>query len=226
MWKGIDLLRLRYFHILQPTLIRGEMDDCSFEGNADLYGLGIRLGFYLQWLTTVLANFVLAKEEIIANGFAFAVYISAVFLNLVVQTTRLTIDPLDVYVTNLLAFGSQFILIPLSLWRMVTCADPFLDPTRWTVITPGLFLRILSVILWVTSSTFQLWYWIHYLPLSNKRECDSYGFLFVKVPLNKPMLRNINITLLSLHELFLLLGLIDYLAKKRREPYLANRLVR
>jgi hypothetical protein len=202
------------------------MDVCSFEGNADLYGLGIRLGFYLQWLTTILANFVLAKDEIIANGFAFAVYVSAVFFNLLVQTSRLTIDPLDVYLTILLSFGSQFFLVPLFIWRIVTCADPFLDPTRWTVITPGLFLRTLSVVLWATSSTFQLWFWIYYLPLSNRRECESYGFFFVKVSLNRAVLRSVNITLLSLHELILLLGVIDYLAKKRRQPYLDNRLVR
>ena len=35
---------------------------CSLEGNSDLYGLGIRLGVYLQLITTLLSNHFLPKE--------------------------------------------------------------------------------------------------------------------------------------------------------------------
>ena len=202
------------------------MDDCNSDGSADLYGLGIRLSFYLQWFNTIHANFVLAKGEILANGFAFVVCVSAVFLNLVVQTVRRTINPLDIYLTNLLFFGSQFFLVPLFIWRLVTCADPFLDPMRWTVTTPGLFVRVVSVMAWMTSSTFQLWFWIYYLPLSIQNECEHYGFLFVKVSLNRPMLRTVNIVLLSLHDLIFILGFIKYLAKKKRGSYLEHRMIR
>ena len=32
-----------------------ESDTCGFEGNSDFYGLGIRLGVYLQWLSSLVA---------------------------------------------------------------------------------------------------------------------------------------------------------------------------
>lgn len=35
----------------------------GFEGNADLYGLGIRAGIYLQWITSLLANNLLPGER-------------------------------------------------------------------------------------------------------------------------------------------------------------------
>lgn len=34
----------------------GEMKRCHFEGNADVYGLGIRVGLYAQWLSTYISN--------------------------------------------------------------------------------------------------------------------------------------------------------------------------
>ena len=31
-------------------------DTCGFEGNADTYGLGVRLGIYLSWTSTIIAS--------------------------------------------------------------------------------------------------------------------------------------------------------------------------
>lgn len=205
---------------------RTVMESCSFDGNADLCCLGVRIGFYLQWTTTITANFVLSKEEIVASGFALALYIIAVFLNLMVQTFRFTINPLDVYVTNLLCFGSQFLLVPLFLWRILTCGNPVFDPTRWMVVDAVPPLKKLTVVLCTASSAFQLWFWIRFLPREEQNGCQIYGFLFVKAPLNNPMLRDVNIALLCLQELIVLLGWIEYQVRKGQRPYLETKMVR
>jgi hypothetical protein len=35
---------------------------CGFQGNNDMYGLGVRLGAYIQWLSTILAYNLLKSE--------------------------------------------------------------------------------------------------------------------------------------------------------------------
>ena len=44
----------------------------GFAGNADVYGLGIRLGIYFQWAAQVIANFTLPNE--VKNDMANAVW--------------------------------------------------------------------------------------------------------------------------------------------------------
>ncbi|RSL85272.1 hypothetical protein CEP52_016206 [Fusarium oligoseptatum] len=36
----------------EASFLIGRDEDCGFEGNSDLYGLGIRLGIYMQWLSS------------------------------------------------------------------------------------------------------------------------------------------------------------------------------
>lgn len=49
---------------------------CKFKGNADMYGLGIRLAFYLQWLGSIFAAWI-ARSEVSDLAFSNAVFISA-----------------------------------------------------------------------------------------------------------------------------------------------------
>jgi hypothetical protein len=36
---------------------RDVLDECSFIGNSDFYGIGVRLGFYFQWFSGLIAGF-------------------------------------------------------------------------------------------------------------------------------------------------------------------------
>jgi len=56
---------------------------CGFEGDQDVYGLGIRGGIYLQWFATVLVYNLLPEEvasaEAINIGFQFSVFVALVY---------------------------------------------------------------------------------------------------------------------------------------------------
>jgi hypothetical protein len=56
---------------------------CGFEGDQDVYGLGIRAGIYLQWFATVLVYNFLPEEvssaEAINTGFQFSVLVALVY---------------------------------------------------------------------------------------------------------------------------------------------------
>ena len=62
------------------------LEDLGFAGNADFYGLGIRLGMYLQWLAQLLANVFLRGEWANLFGanmvFAFALTVAVLILTL------------------------------------------------------------------------------------------------------------------------------------------------
>jgi hypothetical protein len=50
-----------------------------------MYGLGIRIGFYLQWYSAIVASWI-APSEINSLRFTNSLFIAATFLALVIQT--------------------------------------------------------------------------------------------------------------------------------------------
>ncbi|KAI9155594.1 hypothetical protein HJFPF1_08180 [Paramyrothecium foliicola] len=58
--------------------------ECAFGGNGDIYGLGVRVGIYLQWLTTILAvNLYPAAVESVRNAnttFQVAMFAGFIFI--------------------------------------------------------------------------------------------------------------------------------------------------
>lgn len=52
---------------LLPTLLIAD-EACGFEGDEGTYGRGIRLGLYLQWFTTSLADNFVPDEAIAMRG--------------------------------------------------------------------------------------------------------------------------------------------------------------
>lgn len=81
------------------------MSLCDFNGNADMYGLGIRLGYYLQWFGIILAS-PLAPDEVPNARFALALFISATFQALIIQIVRRNLYIVEIYVVLLLTFGA------------------------------------------------------------------------------------------------------------------------
>ncbi|KAK0745828.1 hypothetical protein B0T18DRAFT_410247 [Schizothecium vesticola] len=78
---------------------------CSADGNGDLYGLGIRVGFYAQWTSTLLAKFFL-PEEIPAHRTVNLLLQFAVIVCLVFMSARKTIHPPEVMIAFWLLVGS------------------------------------------------------------------------------------------------------------------------
>lgn len=44
------------------SLDKEALEPCRFEGNQDIYGLGIRIGLYAQWLSTYISNWLHNKK--------------------------------------------------------------------------------------------------------------------------------------------------------------------
>ncbi|KAF2810534.1 uncharacterized protein BDZ99DRAFT_463095 [Mytilinidion resinicola] len=78
---------------------------CSFTGNADLYGIGIRIGLYLQWVTTLTTTLYEPKDEEILRVINLLIQ-SAVFMGLILLTSRNQIEPVEPVISIWLIFGA------------------------------------------------------------------------------------------------------------------------
>lgn len=147
-----------------------------------MYGLGIRIGFYLQWYGTILANW-LAPEEVPGMRFSNTLFVSATFLALIIQTANDSLKPVEIYIILLLTFGGYLYFVPLYLWRLIIWGYPQLDPSRYPRVLAGPVYSVLNFALLVSVSAFQLWFWFAKVNDAGSDGCEEFGFFFEQVDL-------------------------------------------
>jgi hypothetical protein len=181
---------------------------CAYAGKPELYGLGIRTAFYLQWFGTITAQW-LTRSEVPGLRYVTILFISGAFLSLIILASSppSNLYPLDVYLTLLLAYGSFYTLIPIYLWKLITVCNPYADPHRWPrVRMTGLYRRVMLLLV-VATSCFQIWFWSLLVPNTDSRHaltrvtttpratetdgegkpCRDWGFFFAKADLRSPL---------------------------------------
>ncbi|PVH72746.1 hypothetical protein DL98DRAFT_502005, partial [Cadophora sp. DSE1049] len=167
---------------------------CSFSGNADMYGLGIRIGFYLQWFGKILATWV-ARKEVTGMRLSESLFIAATFLALIIQTDRDNLRPVEIYIILLLTFGGYLYFVPLYIWRLLIGCDPDLDPSRHPRVRAGKMFSRLNFLLLCSVCVFQLWFWIGRVSTIGRDGCTEFGFLFARVRLNQRGFVVVNVVL-------------------------------
>lgn len=173
---------------------RPTMAVCTFDGNTDMYGLGIRIGFYLQWYGGILASW-LAPSEVPSIRFANGLFVAATFLALLILTAHdvTNLQVVEVYVILLLTFGSYLYMVPLFVWRFLTACNPYWDPSRFPIVRSSRVESTLNLFLLIAVTSFQFWFWFARVPQLAGQNCEEYGFFFAKVPLNVPWFQVLNI---------------------------------
>lgn len=78
---------------------------CEVEGNSDLYGRGIRLGFYTQWISTLLVTLFKREDESLYRVVNLILQL-AVFASLLFLTVNNTIYAFEVMIAFWLLFGA------------------------------------------------------------------------------------------------------------------------
>lgn len=161
---------------------------CKFEGNSDMYGLGIRLGFYFQWYGAILARWI-APIEVRPLAFSMNLFVAATFLALIIETANDldSLQPVETYIVLLLMFGAYLALVPIYIWRLLTGCDPYWDPTRFPRVNTGALTANLSFLLLFAVLIFQYWFWFDRVPDLDQYNCQQYGFLFAQARLNSKL---------------------------------------
>ncbi|KAK3201217.1 hypothetical protein GRF29_185g145086 [Pseudopithomyces chartarum] len=158
---------------------------CKIEGKSDMYGLGIRLGFYFLWYGAILARW-LAPTEIKSLAYTNDVFVAATFLALIIATATdvYSLEPVETYIVLLLMFGTYLVLVPMYIWRLLSACDPYWDPTRYPRAKLGAMAANLSFFLLIGALVFQYWFWFDRVPDLDRRNCQQYAFVFSQVRLN------------------------------------------
>ncbi|KAF2499626.1 hypothetical protein BU16DRAFT_278437 [Lophium mytilinum] len=141
---------------------------CGYEGKADLYGLGVRLGLYLQLLAaTLVAQCLPASRNRRFFRIASAALGASTFIVLAMQATKRQVFGVEV----------NTILWVLGLQLMGTATPP-------SVISIDFLALAKSTVLYFPLAIFQLWFFFHGLDVLPRTECpDEYAFFFAKVSL-------------------------------------------
>ncbi|KAE9993780.1 hypothetical protein EG327_003285 [Venturia inaequalis] len=157
---------------------------CGFEGNPDLYGLGIRIGVYFQWASALIIWrwYPEGRNEL---GGAYLVFLFALLIAMVVITARREpIHSAEILLLIYIIFGGVFTVMMIGL-RKSHLQKAKKIKTSWPQ-TMALFFILAAASIYCT------WFWlsgIHHHDFLDTN-CGTYGFLFTKVSLkNKHVTR-------------------------------------
>ena len=149
-------------------------EKCNLPGNSDLYGLGIRLGYYTQALAAWIANFFVLSESKalrpVNTLFMFAMFVALVWISH---------DPSQTHAIE------AFLLLQLLLTIWFVGAK---EKSRWSgknwgsglvrmVVREGSAMGIL---------TYNLWFWWRGLDDFQETPCGTYIFFVTKIGLYGP----------------------------------------
>ena len=106
----------------------------GFDGNSGFYGLGIRLGVYLQWIASWLTN-TLSPSEAGRSHDANSIFVLAIVVAIVTSIASGNIKPVEVYVMLLICFGFFFTVLSflgIRLYFLTAASIAKMFKRAWT----------------------------------------------------------------------------------------------
>lgn len=148
-----------------------KQDSCGFKGNSDIYGIGIRLGYYTQALSVWIANyFVLSESKTLRS--VNLLFMLALFVGLI----WLSHDPSGVHAVE--AYLLTHLLI--VTWSVGVFDKARFSRKFWRFSPAQIIVQRLTLSGIVG---YDLWFWWRGLDLMQKTPCGSFIFVIVKVNL-------------------------------------------
>lgn len=193
-------LFLRGARALTPPILDAVSSgsECNVDGNADLYGIGIRLGFYMQTFGLFLKLYLKRKEEdhIDSNTIWFHI---ALLVALCYNSAHGSIYVGEVFVvTNILwiLIWAEGYLVSLFAWTWVddvSIMDVASTPSESSfdkLIKEPLLRKslplALALLLWSIMHFYLAWFWWHGITHLPRAPCgDKAFFFFKKVDMHK-----------------------------------------
>lgn len=96
-----------------------ELPVCNLLGNSDLYGLGIRLGIYMQWTSSLLANNLL-EGEILSLLDTNTTFLLAVFSAIAKLTVQKGLQLAEILILLRICFGFLFGVVTVNAGNVPT----------------------------------------------------------------------------------------------------------
>jgi hypothetical protein len=156
---------------------------CGFEGNADFYGIGVRVGFYLQWIAGLIAwVWNPAGCEELAD--AQTVFLAANLIAALVLSTNSARD------TNVVVIILLFYMFFGGSVSAVTSASASLDEwgqARGTRKIAAIVRQVFVQITFLGMLIFSFWFWATGIYEFKRLQCGTYVFpVAERLSLNEP----------------------------------------
>lgn len=152
----------------------------SFQGNSDFYGLGVRIGVYLQWITTLIVD-VPTWNDFFEILIADSIFCFSLLIGLTVAAHDGLINSAEAYIMMLMCFVFA-ITLPIIVagrrfvynWKVRSQeATPVEEDS-----TRGLFANCLYVVMSGYCLGLSLWIWWSFASSENTESCDHLIYFF------------------------------------------------
>lgn len=199
------------------------MATCQYSAQPDMYGLGIRVAFYVQWFGFMILDW-FAENDLHDVRFLGLLLSAAGALGLIIQLAGDHLRAGEIYVVLLLIAGYYFFLVPVYIWKALTLCNPYWNLTRWQKERVAPVYKAMNFVLVVVIAGVGIWFYTTYLPDHDDEPCSQYGFFFGRVSLKNTVYIAFNavlyimIAIVCLFVLFLSIGTnITVWAKTKRK---------
>jgi hypothetical protein len=155
---------------------------CQYPARPEMYGLGIRISFYIQWAGLALLDY-FSTEDLQPIRLLAILLSAAATLGLVIQLAQDALRPAEIYIVHLLAIGTYLFLVPIYIWRTLTFCNPYWNPRRWSRERPAPIYKLSNFLLVAALAGIGIWFYTSYLPGLPDGSCSQYGFFFGRVSL-------------------------------------------
>jgi hypothetical protein len=144
---------------------------CGYEGNSDVYGLGIRVGIYLQWVSGLLSKAFLNEEALRDVLNENAIFLLAIFLAtvLLVTDTISGVRSVDILIMLHIFFGSIYtVFVDSHILNRIEYFSSLMGIVFKSGVATGM-------------AAIGVWFWFYDVHPPTDPTCSQYAFLFGRV---------------------------------------------
>ena len=152
------------------TVVARSSDElqCGFEGNDDIYGIGIRIGIYAQILAVWFANYFLFSEAQVLRD-SVSIFSVALLIVAIIYAS----SPQDVYAVE------GFVLLQILAWSCIMGVRAKSSYSKG-IFSRGSFLRkSICDIVNLVNISLHVWFWWVGVGQMKKTPCGSYIMMYV-----------------------------------------------
>lgn len=141
---------------------------CGFEGNNDIYGIGIRIGIYAQILAVWFANYFLFSEAQVLRD-----SVSIFSVALLIVALIYAVNPQDVYAVE------GFVLLQILAWSCIMGVRAKSSYTKGIFSRGSLLRKGVCEIVNLVNIALHVWFWWVGVGRMKKTPCGTYIMMYV-----------------------------------------------
>ncbi|OAL52525.1 hypothetical protein IQ07DRAFT_671033 [Pyrenochaeta sp. DS3sAY3a] len=147
---------------------RSDSATCGFEGNNDIYGIGIRIGIYSQILAVWFANhFLLSEAQVLRDT------VSIFSVAILIVSLIFAAEPSNIFAVE------GFVIIHILNWSCIMGVRVKTSYTKGLFTNGSMLRRVTCEIIYMISRCLTVWFWWSGLDRMQPTPCGTFMLLYV-----------------------------------------------